>query len=433
MHTGIITFGALALAMSSAIPGAAAAEAGPGSAMRADPGPLQAQPAQPGNAQHQSDAEIRDAVQARFAADEWTDTEQVGIRVQDAIVALDGETDHLLAKERAAMLAQSVRGVRGVINRLRVAAATSATDEGIGEQIRRGLAQDATTSLGDIEVQVDDGVVTLAGEARSWPERVIAGRIATSVPGVNAIDNRIRVAYADPRSDADIKADVVALLRWDPRLAPVPIKVSVNDANVRLTGRVGSLAQRHWASSQAWVNGVDAVDVSGLRIDPSIAKAARADLRASRIPNRNDAEIADALAQALKQDPRVNRDAIAAEIRDGWVRLDGVVPSRAVRESTERLARQIVGVGGVPNRLRVAPVVQIDDERLRTQVKAALNANPITTGSGLVVGVDDGEVSLYGTLSAARQIQEALRVAAAVAGVRSVSNEIDLAPDKAGD
>lgn len=381
--------------------------------------------------QTRPDDAIRAAVEDRLVADGLIDPERVAIRVRDGVVELDGEIDRLLVKARAGALAEAVKGVRAVSNRLRVQPLRPVPDARIAERIANSLRLDPATAREDVQIQVDAGRVTLTGRVGSWPEKRSAGRVAQASEGVTELDNQLVVEYAESRSDAEIRADVAEQLRWDPRLAPAPIAVAVADAEVRLTGRVGSADQRRWAAAHAWVNGVDDVDISGLMIDPEVAQDSRADLVPYRIPTRNDAAIADALTNALRVDPRVNRDAVTAEVEDGWVTLNGIVASSAAAQSAEAVARRTVGVGGVTNRLRVEPVQRVDDDQLRQRVRAALDRNPITSGRQLAVRVDDGRVALYGNLDRERQVSEALKVAAAVAGVVSVNNEIELRPPRA--
>jgi osmotically-inducible protein OsmY len=72
-----------------------------------------------------------------------------------------------------------------------------------------------------------------------------------------------------------------------------------------------------------------------------------------------------------KPDPDIARDVIAAiqfhapdagnEIRvtvdDGWVTLDGIVESDALRARVEEAVRSARGLKGITNRIRVAPAV----------------------------------------------------------------------------
>ena len=62
------------------------------------------------------------------------------------------------------------------------------------------------------------------------------------------------------RTDAQIQADVLAELKWEPRVQPNEIGVAVKDGVVTLTGTVDSYSKRYAAEQAAHrVRGVKAV------------------------------------------------------------------------------------------------------------------------------------------------------------------------------
>src|SRR3981081_823503 len=85
------------------------------------------------------------------------------------------------------------------------------------------------------------------------------------------------------RGDEQIQKDVLAELKWDPRVQPNEIGVSVKDGIVTLTGSVDSYFKR-WAAEESAqrVRGVKAVvnkievrlPTSAERTDEDLAKAA---------------------------------------------------------------------------------------------------------------------------------------------------------------
>src|SRR5258705_1204951 len=87
----------------------------------------------------------------------------------------------------------------------------------------------------------------------------------------------------ETRADTQIQTDVLAELKWEPRVAPNEIGVAVKDGVVTLTGWVDSYSKR-WAAEEAAhrVRGVKAVandievrlPVSGERTDADIPAAA---------------------------------------------------------------------------------------------------------------------------------------------------------------
>src|SRR5260221_2192865 len=94
----------------------------------------------------------------------------------------------------------------------------------------------------------------------------------------------------ETRTDTQIQADVMAELKWEPRVAPNEIGVAVKDGVVTLTGWVDSYTKR-WAAEEAAhsVRGVKAVanDIEVLLLT---------------CDQRTDADIAAAAARALNWD-----------------------------------------------------------------------------------------------------------------------------------
>jgi len=75
-----------------------------------------------------------------------------------------------------------------------VAAQQVNPDDEIYDQVRRRLANDPDVKGAAIEVQVQDGVVTLRGTVREEKHRLKAERITRKVKGVKKVINELRVS-----------------------------------------------------------------------------------------------------------------------------------------------------------------------------------------------------------------------------------------------
>ncbi|HEX2277098.1 MAG TPA: BON domain-containing protein [Candidatus Tectomicrobia bacterium] len=115
----------------------------------------------------------------------------IDVNTRDGIVTLSGWVDNLLAKERAGEIAESVKGVRAVVNR--IAITTVRPDGEILTDVRAAFQADPATDSYEISTIVKDGVVTLFGTVDSWPERWLSARVATGVRGVKAVTNELTV------------------------------------------------------------------------------------------------------------------------------------------------------------------------------------------------------------------------------------------------
>ena len=102
------------------------------------------------------------------------------------------------------------------------------------------------------------------------------------------------------KTDEQIQRDVLAELKWDARVQPNEVGVSVKEGIVTLTGWVDSYSKR-WAAEEAAhrVRGVKAV-------------ANEIEVRLPSTSERSDADIAAAAVRALEWDALVPIDKIAA-------------------------------------------------------------------------------------------------------------------------
>ena len=145
----------------------------------------------------------------------------------------------------------------------------------------------------------------------------------------------------ETRTDTQIQADVLAELKWEPRVKPNEIGVTVKDGVVTLTGWVDSYIKR-WAAEDAAhrVRGVKAVanDIE-VRLSPS--------------DERTDADIAAAAVRALEWDAFVPVDKLDVTVSKGWVTLKGEVEWQYQREDADRVVRRLTGVKGVTNLITI--------------------------------------------------------------------------------
>jgi osmotically-inducible protein OsmY len=196
----------------------------------------------------------------------------VDVSTSEGIVTLSGAVSNLLAKERAVKIAESIRGVRGAIDRITVTP-VARPDADIRKDILAALRQDPATASYKVEVSVKkSATATLTGTVGSYTEEQLAARIAKSVKGIKEIHNDLKINYLAKRTDLQIAADVKARLQWDIWINGDQIASAVKDGKVTLTGTIGSALGRSRAFDDAWVNGVMSVDDSSMKVEPSAAR-----------------------------------------------------------------------------------------------------------------------------------------------------------------
>ena len=140
-----------------------------------------------------------------------------------------------------------------------------------------------------------------------------------------------------------------------------------------------------------------------------------------------DSDIRAAVHKELVTDPLVDADDIVVVVFDGQVSLDGTVPSQDQASKAVAAAQRVAGVTAVHNLLAIALPSRDygDDAALAQLVNEALRANRAVP-DGVRATAREGDIFLTGAVSHGAQRAAAEDAAAGVAGVRSVTNQIEV-------
>lgn len=213
--------------------------------------------------------------------------------------------------------------------------------------------------------------------------------------------------------EAALQREVRQELEWEPRLGSSAVDVSVAAHGVvTLAGVVKSYAEKVAAERAAKrVRGVHAVvnDV---------------DVKLPMSHERNDADIADAVVQALEWNVLVPHDTIEARVSEGWVRLEGVVDWNYQRAAAEESVQQLAGVKGVTNLITVKARVTVHD--VRERIEAALGRNAELTAHRIKVEAQGGNVILRGQVQSWGERAAAESAAWGAPGVTTVNDELQV-------
>ena len=374
-----------------------------------------------------ADRELVWAVEKRLQRDPGVSAHLVDVGVEDGIVTLSGAASSALGAERATRVAESIRGVRSVVNTISVKA-PDRPDEELRIDVAKALDRCPAPEVRTVDVAVSDGHVALDGAVNSWQERRLAEKKARSIRGVRAVENNLRIVYDTERSNGDIRRDIEARLEWDVWVNPGDITVSVRDGVVELSGAVASARQRRRAMADGWVKGVRKVTADDLIVDPTRSGGSR---KATPMPEVDDAAVAKAILKAFSLDPRIKREGIEVYVKDGVVTLNGRVARASERRALESVARATRGVWMVRNDVGVKPGMVTtrdpmveDDPRIAQRARTALLAHSGVHQHEISVEVTGGVAALSGTVDSQFQKEMARRVVSEVPGVVRVDNRL---------
>lgn len=217
---------------------------------------------------------------------------------------------------------------------------TALIDTDIRQHVLDELAADPAIGVSAVNVEVDDGVVSLSGAAESFAQKWAAERAAFRVRGVRAVADDVTVSPfgADMRSDSDIARAVAYALERDSAVPDERIRISVAEGKVTLEGQVDWHFQQQQAVHAAGrVRGVSTV------IDH---------LTVMLIPV-SSFTIADQIRQILFRSPELDAEHIYVEMADGQVTLTGTVGTRAESHEAADIVWSTPGVTGLVNMLVV--------------------------------------------------------------------------------
>jgi osmotically-inducible protein OsmY len=213
------------------------------------------------------------------------------------------------------------------------------TDSQLQQDVIAELNWEPSVNAAQIGVEVQGGVVTLAGHVDSYAEKCDAERAAQRVSGVMAlaIEIDVKLPGDSQRIDADIARSAQNVLQWMANLARDSVKVVVEQGRITLSGEVAWDYQRRAAADAVrYLMGVTGV-TNHIAIKPAVSlNAVQADIEA-----------------ALKRRAAKDAQSIQVEVHGHDVTLTGNVHSWAERELARHSAWGTPGVHSVIDKITV--------------------------------------------------------------------------------
>ncbi|MFW6107167.1 MAG: BON domain-containing protein [bacterium] len=298
-------------------------------------------------------------------------------------------------------------------------------DQDITRAVETELILDDAVASHLVDVQTTDGIVTLSGSVDNILGRDRAVAIARAVKGVRSVVNKTEVSPA-PRTDEEIRQDVLAALATDPAADSYELDVAVSDGVVTLTGVVDSWQEKELSGQVA--KGVRGVKDLVNRIDVEYET------------ERSDAEIKAEVRRRLDTDVLVDAGLIDVTVQDGEVDLTGTVGSAAERARASADA-WVAGVQSVDSSgleiqwwardemKRKEKDAQLTDEKIEQAIRDAFLYDPRVFSFQPQVEVEDGVVTLSGTVGSVSAKRAAGETARNTHGVWRLRNLLRVRPE----
>lgn len=154
-----------------------------------------------------SDATTAAAIKSQLLWNKHTDGLKVNVDVNRGTAVLEGTADSDAALDLAERIAANTDGVEDVDNRLKIAKAEAEADADTGEQaatavsdawvatkVRSVLIWNREVPAHSIDVEVENGEVTLLGNVDNGAQKNLAAELAGNVRGVDEVSNQLSVS-----------------------------------------------------------------------------------------------------------------------------------------------------------------------------------------------------------------------------------------------
>jgi len=212
------------------------------------------------------------------------------------------------------------------------------------------------------------------------------------------------------KTDAQIKQDVLAELKWDAEIDEAKIGVSVTNGAATLSGHVPTYRQKMAALKAAKrVAGVLAVVNN---IDVSLESKHRA----------TDEGLAERIANVLKWNVSTLGKDLKAEVKNGIVTLTGEVDWHFQRSNILKAIEHVTGVANVIDLINLKPSVSATN--VQEKIKEALKRHAEEEATRINVTVTNGTVTLSGSIESIEEMDRVENAAWAAPGVSKVVDNL---------
>jgi osmotically-inducible protein OsmY len=195
-----------------------------------------------------------------------------------------------------------------------------------------------------VRYQVQRQAATISGTIRSKLLATLAELLAQQIEGISTVKNETELALEDRPATARTLEAMQLLLATDQTLR-TQVKVADDNGKLKLTGSVGSEAQKSWTEQLG--RALEAEVVSELKVTPSDAAVKTSDV--------DDESLQALVLFRLRLVRETEHLPVKVAASRGVVTLQGKVRTEALRQRVEQLGRSTLGVRELRSSLSLAP------------------------------------------------------------------------------
>jgi len=214
------------------------------------------------------------------------------------------------------------------------------------------------------------------------------------------------------KTDSQIQKDVIDQLKWDPSVNAAEIGVSVKNGILTLSGIVDSYSKKTAAERAA-------KSIAGVK-----AVAEDIQVGVSPIFRKTDAEIAEAILNALRWHTAVNENKIKIKVENGIVTLDGEVDWDYQRKAAKNAIEGLAGIRMINNFITVKPSVNTGD--IKQKILAAFQRNAAIDAEKISVDIIGSRVILRGKVRSLAEKEDAALAIWLAPGITQVENNLEV-------